>query len=308
MTDPLEHLLPRDHFKAACILVVVSILIAGYIGVVDWWGVGWERGFTISAVTERVAVTIEQKGGVSTRLSPQLNVTRLGLHLMQSSLLHLPDGAELDVARRGNGTAYLQLENLGPNGGATITAANGQVFDLDVNDTLQLNATPGEAPNFILPFRGAVRLAPEVREAVGYLLLSGEVTAYEKLLLGGRHAVLTTSLTRGDVVRWKGSPPWRGSQGNVLPQQASGFIQVGEGTAINVVAHVVASRLVVWRYGAKQYNIAPSIYSTIAGDPVVSEGFVPVVALLGGWLMAYEGFVKLWGAAKGRNKADSSAS
>ncbi len=305
MTTQLDHLTERDHWVAAFWLLLTVSLGAVYILLADICGFGTQNGFTISAVSERVAVTIDHQDGLSVRLSPGLTIPRLGLHLTQSALLHLPDRSQLDIARRATGTVYLQLEDPGRSGRATLTAADGQVFDLGGNDVLELSSSPGSAPSFILPFRGAVSLAPEIREGVEYLLLSGNATAFEQPLFGRRRAVLTAQLAQGDEVRWDGDSPNSGHQLDA-PQQASGFIEVGEGEAINVVAHVVATRLKVWRYGAEPYIVQPSKWDAITKDPLVSILAV-LFGALGALFVAYEGIVNILGAWKGRGKGGAGA-
>jgi hypothetical protein len=95
-------------------------------------------------------------------------------------------------------------------------------------------------------------------------------------------------------------PVWRNKDGTVTPV-VSGFVQVGEGPALNVTAYGSASELSAERFGAVPYVLRPTVFNRMLNDPLVtSVGAVMSVVLA--FFGLYEIGVKLRTPAGGIGK------
>jgi hypothetical protein len=292
--DPTYGLSRRQHSLALLGTSTLFCLAVGYWIAIHWLHWGVQRGITISAVTQDVLVTVTDSEGASVRLPAGVSLGQQADPLEKPSRLSLPEHATIEIARAADGVVHLQLKGRSWTGKASLTSAEGTPISLGPGDALDVEKRAIQ-PNFVLPFRGTVRLGPEVRDTIEYILLSGTVTVVDKILWGERHVVLTAPLETGDRVQWSSQSP-AGDPTSPAEQMASGFVSVGEGPALRVVAHAAAKKLTIERFGAQPYDIEPSAFDTGAKDSFLSDFLIPIIALTGGVLVLYDGILKIWGA------------
>jgi hypothetical protein len=253
----------------ASLLVVLSVVL---IGVFALLLVPRDRGYFVSAETETLRVVVTDPAGTATRLP----FVRLGGNADTTytrAELQISAGVEIQLARKRESDLLVQLNwPEGSGGNAQLVTSDGDLVQLQPGAILRVGLQrpgpePSDAPmqdTVLMAYQGQVDLGADVARLVETTLLSGRVAIIERQPLSAeRYVVHQSALDPGDHVLWR---TVSGAPSNAV----AGFVQVGNGSALQVTAHAAADYMLVERFGAVGYVLRPSIWERVASDPVIN--------------------------------------
>lgn len=212
------------------------------------------------------------------------------LALSDATLLVNP-GAEVEFNRNLHGPLQIVVRAQDEVSAGEIIDASGQRIELGPwsslrVETMSTDANPG-GKAMLIPFRGIVDLGDDVATGVTGVLLEGKVQIAEEELIGNtRYVANITTLDRGDRISLF-------EHNTREPAIVEGFVRVGLGEALEMVAHGPAGYVMVQRLGSGGYTITPSIWRRIMEEPLLAS-LVVLIGILGTAFGAVSAFEKLF--------------
>lgn len=273
--------------RAGTLVALMVLLIALVILLV----LPRERGFSISAETEIVDITVNDELGVAARL-PVARLASRPDETFPLAALEASAGASLRLMRKRDGDLVISVRwEDATQALAQLVTRDGDIVELAPGDSLRVSLNRplpdgSMSPDTVLlAWSGGIDLGAGVTRQVETTLLSGRVQVLERQPLSGeRFALFETQLDPGDHVLW------RAADSSAAPA-VGGFVHAGVSDALRVTAHAAADHLLVERFGAQGYVLRPSVWDRLANDPVINTLLVVMglVLTLLGTLMALRG-------------------
>lgn len=266
--------------------VLLSILVAGAAALVAYSLLApHERTYNLSATTEILELIVDDEEGVAAVLPVVSRVSQPQENLVRATF-EAPHQARLRFMRKSSGDLFIEVTTEGQGEARLVTSA-GDVIPVASGEGLRVRLSrpvEGAAPapdTVLLAFRGELVVGSDVARLVETTLLDGRVTIVERQPFSEERFLLREAiLEAGDQVVWRGAD-------DQPVRSVAGFVQAGEGEALHIVAYAEAEHISVERFGARAYNVRPSVWDRLARDPAIA-----VIVIVFGFLSALAGLLE----------------
>ncbi len=266
-----------------------------------------ETGYGLTATTELVSVALHDQGGARIRLADaRIRSQDAAEQDIGPSSLRLADGVTATLQRLQKNELRISLDwpdGLGER--AQLITRDGREIPIANHQTL---AVPADKSRLTFVFRGRVTLGQTQAKEIEGVLLRGRVAVYQKPWFGdARLLVSDATLDLGDYPVWvahakhdKDDPcvrtPSKPDEGEPENACVAGFVHISDDEAMQIVVHAEAEHVTVRRFGAHDYQIAPTWWDEFAHDPYVSAS-AAIAGFVATLLMLYELLPKVYGRA-----------